>query len=654
MQGGDGEGRNGFIGAPLLVIPTERYVAFGTMEFDFTDAVQGFAELSYGHTSSNGRGAQTRDFFASGANAITIRGDNPFLPAALRQQMVNAGLPLTSATSFVLGRMGDDFGYTDNRNETDVYRLLAGVGGSFGSGWSWDASAQYGQTQYDQTVANNRVQQQVIGVPNATGQAARIQLAADATTNSAGQPVCRSTLTNPSNGCVPVNLFGEGNWTAAAQSYLYADGWLEQEFTQWALAANVQGDLFSTWAGPVPLALGVEYRDNDSSTTADPISSTNGFYVFNSSVISGGIEVAEGYLETVIPLAKDMDFAKSLSLNGAVRYADYSTSGGVTTWKYGAVYEPFDWLMLRGTQSRDIRAPNAAELYAPQVSGFQTINGILVPTISGGNPNLSPEEADTTTYGLSIVGDGALQGLRASVDYYDIDISNVIATLSGQVLVNRCIQTGAYCDQVVFVPGTSTPAQVSVVLLNLNRLQTSGIDFELGYRLPLDGFSTPAALDFRLLATRVIHLKTTDATGLAIDRAGVNGNNVSGGGAGLPSWQLNGLINWTQGGLSLSLETRYIEGGLYDVTLIGPEQEGYNIDLPNSINTNHVDGAVYLNLGARYRFSEFMDGRMEVFGAIQNLLDEDPPVAPSNQGATNQLLYDPLGRMYRFGVRMNF
>ena len=240
------------------------------------------------------------------------------------------------------------------------------------------------------------------------------------------------------------------------------------------------------------------------------------------------------------------------------------------------------------------------------------------------------------------------------MDYYDIDIQDVIATLSGQVLVNRCLQIGAYCDQVEFYPGTTTPAQVSVVSLNLNRLQTSGIDFEVGYRLPLAGLSTPAALDFRVLATRVIHLKTTDATGLSIDRAGVAGNNVSGGGAGLPHWQLNGLINYTQGGLSLTLETRYIQSGLYDATLIGPEQEGYDIDLPNSINTNHVDGATYMNLGARYRVSGFMDGKLEVFGAIQNLFDKEPPVAPSNQGATNQLLFDPLGRMYRFGFRMNF
>jgi hypothetical protein len=155
------------------------------------------------------------------------------------------------------------------------------------------------------------------------------------------------------------------------------------------------------------------------------------------------------------------------------------------------------------------------------------------------------------------------------------------ATLAGQVLLNRCLQVAPTATRSCSTR-TTTPAQVSVVSLNLNRLQTSGIDFEVGYRLPLTVFSAAGVLDLRLLATRVIHLKTTDATGASIERAGVNGNNVSGGGAGLPHWQLNGLVNYQQGGLSLSLETRYIQSGLFDSTLIGPEQAGYNVDLPNS------------------------------------------------------------------------
>src|SRR6185436_1298611 len=108
-------------------------------------------------------------------------------------------------------------------------------------------------------------------------------------------------------------------------------------------------------------------------------------------------------------------------LNGAVRVTDYNTVGNVTTWKYGIVYEPLNWLRLRATRSRDIRASNTDELFRPQTTAFQTVNGNLVPTISGGNGNLVPESADTITAGFAIRGSGMFDGFRGSVDYYDID-----------------------------------------------------------------------------------------------------------------------------------------------------------------------------------------------------------------------------------------
>jgi outer membrane receptor protein involved in Fe transport len=157
-----------------------------------------------------------------------------------------------------------------------------------------------------------------------------------------------------------------------------------------------------------------------------------------------------------------------------------------------------------------------------------------------------------------------------------------------------------------------------------------------------------------VLATRLEHLATTDITGITIERAGVTGNNVSGGGAGLPKWQINALLTYAIGGFSASLEGRFIDDGLFDSTLIGPEQEGYNVNLTNSVNTNHVASAVYVNLGARYRLPMGTERDIELFAGVQNLFDRDPPVAPSNQGSTNMILFDPLGRAYRGGVRMGF
>jgi iron complex outermembrane receptor protein len=649
-----GEGYNGYIGAPLIVVPVERYNAFLKSEFTLTDNLEGFFEGSFGHTKSEGRGAQTRD---PAPTNITIRGDNPFIPTALRTSLLNAGLTTDSRTAFLLGRMGDDFGPTKNLVENDTYRAMAGLKGSLTGSWTWDAYYQYGASSYDQEVRNNRIQQLVPGVAQLGNAPVRIQLAADVTTNPAnGQPICRSTLTNPGNGCVPVNLFGLNNFSQAARDWLYGTSNLAVDLTQHVVAASMQGDLFDTWAGTVPLAFGAEYRTNKVETNADPISRTSGFYVFNAPDVEGEIKVKEAFLETVVPIARDLPGARLIELNGAVRVTDYDISGDVTTWKYGVVYEPLDGLRFRATQSRDIRAPNLDELYRPQTTATQTILGSLTRSITGGNTALVPEEADTFTVGVTF---SMLDGIRASVDYFDIEIENVITTLSGATVVTRCRTIGAYCDQVDFLnpaDRSSPPVETRTLFQNLNSLEVSGFDFELGYNLPIGDSS----FDFTLLATRMVHLTTTDVTGTQVDRAGVTGNNVSGGGAGMPEWQANGLITFAHGPASVTLETRFIDSGKFDSTLIGPDDPRYAAALTSptlrnsTINRNEVASVVYFNLGGTYKFTGFKETEMELFAGVQNLLDRDPPVAPSNQGSSNLILFDPLGRAYRLGVRANF
>jgi iron complex outermembrane recepter protein len=646
-----GQGYNGFIGPPLLIVPVKRAVSFLEADYNFTEHVQGELEFSYGWVQANGVGAQTRD--TSAGSVITIHGDNPYMPAGLRTALTAAGLPLTAATSFTLGRLGDDFGDTQNTTTTHLFRALAGLKGQLAGSWTWDAYYQYGRTRADQTVADDRIQEPIAGVPLGRGQPSRIQLAADAVIDPAtGQIVCRSTLTNPGNGCQPVNLFGLNRYSSAAQAYLYGTAFQQQVYEQHVVAANLQGDLLHTWAGAVPLAMGVEYRQNDVTTAADPISETSGFYVFNSSAVAGSVHLKEGYVETSVPLASQQSWARTLQLDGAVRVTDYNPSGTVTTSKYGLVYEPTNWLRLRASRSRDIRAPNTDELYRPLTTAFQTVDGALTPTVSGGNAKLVPEVARTTTYGFALLGSGPFEGARLSVDYYKIDIDAAIATLTPQVLVNRCRQVGAYCDLVSFAPNGAV-LQVNTLFQNLNRVFTSGFDIELNYHRAVPALPK-GAVDFNFLATRLEHLTTTDVTGLSIDRAGVDGNNVSGGGAGLPKWQMNGLVTLSLGAASVSIETRYIQAGLFDATLVGPEQPGYNINLPNSINTNHVAGAVYVNLGARYSLPAPKAASLEVYAGVQNVMDRDPPVAPSNQGSTNNILFDTLGRTYRVGLRASF
>src|SRR5262249_12814356 len=137
----------------------------------------------------------------------------------------------------------------------------------------------------------------------------------------------------------------------------------DQEVTQRNVAFGVTGEPFSSWAGPVSIATGVEWRREGVVGTADPISRQNGFLTGNWAAVKGHYNVGEVYLETLVPLAKALPWVAGLDLNAAVRATDYSLAGNVTTWRVGLDYRMTDELRFRATRSRDIRAPNLDELF---------------------------------------------------------------------------------------------------------------------------------------------------------------------------------------------------------------------------------------------------------------------------------------------------
>jgi outer membrane receptor for ferrienterochelin and colicin len=158
----------------------------------------------------------------------------------------------------------------------------------------------------------------------------------------------------------------------------------------------------------------------------------------------------------------------------------------------------------------------------------------------------------------------------------------------------------------------------------------------------------------RLLGTYVMDLITVDPTGLAVDRAGMNGSPVSQP-SGLPHFMGNAAFTWTRNALSGTVQVRYVSDGVYNSTLIGPGQSGYNPVLPNSVSDNDVPGMTYVDLNASYDIVESADHKVQVFGVVNNLFDKDPPNnLPSSYGVTNPVLYDVVGRAFKVGVRMTF
>jgi outer membrane receptor protein involved in Fe transport len=368
-----------------------------------------------------------------------------------------------------------------------------------------------------------------------------------------------------------------------------------------------------------------------------------------------------------VPLAKDLFLARDLQLNGAVRRTQYersssgsSSSVDATTWKVGGTWTPLDWVRLRATKSRDIRAPNVAELYGPTTAGFAILNDPArggaqtnPATLSGANPNLNPEVADTETYGIVFQPqlEGALGRVQLSVDYFEILMSGAIGTLGSQTIVTRCFQGATeFCSLITRdAANGNVITLVKDVALNVNKQITRGVDVEVGYKQPL---GAAGDLDLRLLANFVADLKTIDTAGVT-ERAGQTG--MRGGvNPGMPDYTLDAMVTWKRGPAQATLHGRYIPDGLYNPLFVGPENPTFSNNLGNSTNTNAVPSALYLDLSGQYAVASFGNGSLTVYGAINNLTDKDAPRIPGTNGSGNNVLFDVTGRAYKLGMRYKF
>ncbi|HXC57870.1 MAG TPA: TonB-dependent receptor, partial [Steroidobacteraceae bacterium] len=483
--------------------------------------------------------------------------------------------------------------------------------------------------------------------------------------------VCRATISTDAAlrtaaaGCVPFNPFGS-QASQAAQDYVYRTLTEDIHIAQHVVAANIKGEVFDLWAGPLSIATGLEYRHDSTSLQHDALSNSYAYFQNFGADYNARQDVTEGYLEAELPLAHDLPLIHALNFNGAVRRTRYDISGfgsprraqadsklDATTWKLGAVWEPLDWARFRFTTSRDIRAPNFNELFQASASTFGSVNNLFVTPnlaqfpvlLSGGNPDLKPEEGRTTTVGL-VLQPPFIEGLSVSLDYYRIKVNGYIGTPGGaQNIVNRChdFNDQDLCPLITFGPGQSL-TEVRNVNVNLQWLRTSGLDIETAYRLPLSRFSElPGTLNFRLLASRTYEL-ATNLYGVVTDRAG-----ETGGTGGSPTWLATLNTGYSNGPFTGTLTTRYIRGGILSAAAYEPGQP-VPVQGANTTNDNHIGGTVYFNLNSSWK----MGGKFgtEVFVQVNNLANRAPPSAPQLQFPSNPVYFDLIGRSYRLGVRM--
>jgi outer membrane receptor protein involved in Fe transport len=623
----------------------ERRGAFGRASFKFSDAIELYGEASYNWDHGLGwTGVQLNQ-----AN-VTIQSDNAYIPAALRTQLNSLNI-----RSFTLGTTNADLPIRKVDNTRSVQRYVIGGGGKFdllGRAIKWDAFGQHGVTQTHEVagdITNN----------------ARLALAQDAVTVTAanvgasglalGSIACRSTLSSPSNGCVPLNRLGIGVASQAALNYVLGSPYRDETFKQDVAAANISFDAFRDWAGPVSIAMGVEHR-REAVSGSVPTAFQSGWFVGNYLPSFGHYSVTEGYLEAVVPLAKGLD------LNGAVRGTDYSTSGYVTTWKVGATFMPIPDIKLRATRSRDIRAPNLSELFQAGASRTNTLidpfNGntsVQFLEISTGNRNLTPEVADTTGVGV-VLQPRFIPGLAFSVDFYDIKLDDAIGSTNSQVIIDRCYQgQTVYCAA---IDRSTGQLRVSLSPFNFSRLHAQGIDFDLTYRVPLgDWTGLPGVLTFRGIATNYIKNRVNNGIDAPVDTAGQNSSGLALF-EGPPNWIYRTSLTYDLNPWSFTVVGRGVSAGTLDNSYVQCTSGcAASTASHRTIDNNRIAGAFYVDLSISHQFSVGpVNG--ELFFHIANLFDRDPEIVPYGPAgsayalpSTNGNLYDTLGRVIRGGLR---
>jgi outer membrane receptor protein involved in Fe transport len=620
-------------------IRTQSY--FAHAEFDVTPSLTLFGEGSLALARNHYN--QVQQFNLGGFNGFTIYSGNAFLDPSVQQVLTTTNTP-----AFAMGRLNFDFG--DPANATAKARTTDFKAGfRFSGPKDLTVEGYYGRSKNRTRIrTDNNVLLE------------RLYAAADAVRDPAsGQIVCRVTLTNPGlyPGCVPINLFGQGAPSQEAIDYVEGTSAYRTDFTQEVADLSLRARPFSTWAGEVSLAAGGQYRRVELDQVSDDIASgindatgirgfpaayqnqPGGYLLTNVFPVSGSYHLWEVFGEAAVPLARDLPMLHALDLNAAVRYTDYSTSGGVTTWKAGLVWEPVSGLRLRGTVSRDIRAPNVPELFAGTVQNTGSVieNGVTVPIIqvTRGNAALKPERAKTYTAGI-VLTPAFAPGLTLSADYYAIDLDGVIASLTPQITLDQCRAGATALCANITRNDAGQITRIESPTLNLNRLKSAGIDFELGYRP--SGEVLGGAAQIRLIASYLQKQRQDISNGTSTDRAGEVGLSAN------PRWTATANLNWARGPFDLFVQERFIGAGRYDVTRHEPQ----------TIEDNTVKSVFYTDLTASYRVAD----RFKLFVTVNNLFDRDPPLAPNGTLVTfvptNPQLYDVIGRHFTAGVTLTF
>jgi len=658
--------------------PRETWSAFAFAHYDVLPQVRVYGEFGFMNDQTTAQIAPS-GIFVSQQQLST---ENPLLSPSFISAL---GIGADPTDLFIGRRNVEGGGRQDNIEYSNFRNVLGAKGDVFDQKLSYNVWGQYQKNNFNSNYQNDFSN-------------ARIARALDVVTDpSTGRPVCRSVLNGTDPNCVPYNIFQSGGVTSAALAYLQTPGFQSGYTAQTVWGLNLSSDLGAAYGWTLPTAKnglafagGLEWRRDSLQLLTDTAFSTGDLAGQGGASIgrSGNIDVWEPYIEFRLPIAEDLPGIKSMNLTGSYRYSDYSNSAGssstANTYSVGGDYSPIDQVKLRGTYSRAIRAANINELFLAQGNNLFDLNADPCgpnPTatveeclrtglpasqygssllnspagqytfLQGGNTSLKPETANTWTLGLVAQ---PLPTLSATIDYWSIDIKDVIGNLQPSLILNQCLESGLFCDQVqrdgngtLWV--SDSGGQVVALNQNLGGVSTSGVDLGLNWSQPVSGWGTVGA-EWR--STWVASYKTQPLpNGPEYDCAGYYGSTC---GSPSPEWRNWLRFSWnTPWNVFAGLTWRYIGAVEIDSSSSDPQLAGA-FNPPD----REIGSQQYWDLALTWT----PDKVFTVRAGINNLFDKDPPVVNSNvagpsingNGNTFPGVYSYLGRSLWLGLTAKF
>ena len=711
--------------------PDERYTFGAFAEYEIAPGARPYLEAMFMNDTSNSQIAPSGNFF----NTNTINCDNPLLSTQQfnticvpNNTFVDAN-GVTRAIAYV-GRRNVEGGGRSDHLEHTAWRVVAGVKGDILRGVSYDAYYQFGTTRLSQVYQNDfsvsRLQMAMDAVANpAVGGIVGIPV---------GTPICRIRLTDPTNlvgqACVPYNIFQQGGVTpdqlAFLQIPLIQRGHVDETVAD--VNFTVEGGEYgiqTPWSDRgVGLNVGVEYRKESLITEPDvsfqlgdgagqgaptlPVQCEHGVPVAQGGPC--GFDVREGFAELQVPIISH-SFIDEFTLTGGYRYSDYKVANNhfsTDTYKVEARLAPIPDILARASYNRAVRAPNAVELFTQQFVGLGgTVDPCAGPAVGGlvngntaaqcansgvtagqfgnvianpanqynalfgGNTALSPEKADTYTFGV-LLKPRWVPGLAISVDYFDIKVRNLISTLGFQTVLGTCIATGDpfFCSKVHRNPNNGSLWQGTVGFVettntNIGGLRTKGFDINGNYSHRMGGLGTlSASYVGTILRELEIDTGVAPVSGAGdgkFDCAGFYGNTCGSflTGAPNPKYRHALRLGFTlPNGIGLSGRWRYFSSVKNDALMNDCDVNGTATCVGNPAPANaKIPAQSYFDLSLQARIADKYQFRL----GVNNLLDKSPPIvggevsnAPFGNGNTFPQVYDALGRFLFAGVTLDF